>query len=176
MNNAVEAFRTVCRKVMSCWTALNLAVDNGWGGDSSEQKREALITQLIDFCLSKKQLYTDEVEDLLFDKMQTLFNVDIEDQSEVEIARLLVQLHNTCSTGDLSFAVELNEKLTKCSTEHCKVKDEVVEASSGESDDDTEGEGQDGEDGQDAGAAKGAGAKPRPRKTEELEDGWTKVL
>ncbi|GIX61734.1 pre-rRNA-processing protein TSR2, putative [Babesia caballi] len=180
MSDAVEAFRAACRSVMGCWTALNLAVENGWGGDQSAQKREELIALVIDFCLSKKQLYTDEVEDLLLDRMQTLFCVDIEDESDVEIARLLVRLHNTCSAGDLSFASELCQKLTKCDSTSCRAEDVVEEASSSESDGEGSGDDMvDGEGGVNSAVRSGTkaqGARARQPKTEELDDGWTKVL
>lgn len=174
MGDAVEAFTVACRTVISCWTALNLAVENGWGGDNSQEKRSDLMQLVTDFCLSKKELYTDEVEDLLFERMQSLFFVDIEDESEVEIARILVQLHNSCSKGDVSFAQELCQKLTKCDSSLCRLKDNVVEASSDESDDmeevDAEGKPKQGN------THDSRITRNRQPKTEQLEDGWTKVL
>ncbi|KAK1933476.1 hypothetical protein X943_003829 [Babesia divergens] len=170
MFTAVETFGRACRTVLSCWTALNLAVENGWGGDSSVQKCEDLIKLVIDFCLSKKQLYTDEVEDLLLDQMQTLFFVEIEDGSEVEIARLLVQLHNTCNTGDWSFAQELCQKLTKCDSSQCRLKDNVVVVNSDDSDSAID------IDHVDSNIAAVQGERRRQPKTEELDDGWTKIL
>ncbi|GFE52982.1 pre-rRNA-processing factor tsr2 homolog, putative [Babesia ovis] len=161
MTDTIAVFRTACRCVMDCWTALNLAVENGWGGDTSAQKKEELIALVTDYCLSKKQLYNDEVEDLLFERMQTLFCVDIEDGSELEIASLLVQLHQSCSSGDIAFARELCQKLTKCDSTQCRVKDNIQEISDSGSDNDTE-------------VLKPSGG--RQPKTEQLDDGWTRVL
>ncbi|UKJ88955.2 rRNA accumulation- protein [Theileria orientalis] len=96
-------------------TALNLAVDNNWGGDDSLSKKELLVRNVIDFCLKAKELYADEIEDMLIVKLDEYFSVNLEDGSEVEIASILVKLHQTCSNNDFSFANDLIANLQKSS-------------------------------------------------------------
>ncbi|KAG6440033.1 Pre-rRNA-processing protein TSR2 family protein [Babesia bovis T2Bo] len=159
MADAVREFREAARCVMECWTALNLAVENNWGGDNSSGKKDELINLVIDFCLSKNDLYPYEVEDLLFERMQTMFCVDIEDESEVEVAALLARLHQSCKAGDIAYAHELRQNLTKCDNAQCKGRDNIQELS--ESEEDTESLDV---------------SRIRQPKTELLEDGWTRVL
>ncbi|BAM41246.1 conserved hypothetical protein [Theileria orientalis strain Shintoku] len=96
-------------------TALNLAVDNNWGGDDSLSKKELLVRNVIEYCLKAKELYADEIEDILIVKLDEYFSVNLEDGSEVEIASILVKLHQTCSNNDFSFANELIANLQKSS-------------------------------------------------------------
>ncbi|ORM41852.1 Pre-rRNA-processing protein TSR2 -like protein [Babesia sp. Xinjiang] len=143
-------------------TALNLAVENNWGGEDSSQKRDQLVQLVTEYCISKKVLYNDEVEDILIDRMQTLFSVYIEDGSEIEIATLLVQLHRACSAGELQFAQEICNKLTKCDSTQCHAKDQVQEVS------DSENEVEQQE--------QTKNSTKKSTKTELLDDGWTRVL
>nr|PVC51812.1 hypothetical protein MACL_00001269 [Theileria orientalis] len=115
MDNTKEVFCKACEKVFDCWTALNLAVDNNWGGDDSLSKKELLVRNVIEYCLKAKELYADEIEDILIVKLDEYFSVNLEDGSEVEIASILVKLHQTCSNNDFSFANELIANLQKSS-------------------------------------------------------------
>ncbi|UKK01324.2 rRNA accumulation- protein [Theileria orientalis] len=115
MENAQEVFCKACEKVFDCWTALNLAVENNWGGDDSLSKKELLVRNVIEFCLKAKELYSDEIEDILIVKLDEYFSVNLEDGSEVEIASILVKLHETCSNNDFSYANELIANLQKSS-------------------------------------------------------------
>ncbi|EKX72908.1 hypothetical protein BEWA_014670 [Theileria equi strain WA] len=65
-------------------TALNLAVENNWGGSDSEKKKDDLIQHVINFCISRKEVYRDEIEDILVDKLDEYFFVTLEDGSDVD--------------------------------------------------------------------------------------------
>ena len=47
---AFEAFKEGLESTLRQWTALELAVLNKWGGDSSADKANELFTQLFDMC------------------------------------------------------------------------------------------------------------------------------
>lgn len=122
MSTPAEVFAQGCHKVFSCWTALNLAVENHWGGAESEQKRDDFVQQVINFCISRKEVFRDEIEDILVDKLDEYFSVVLEDGSDVEVAEILVKLHSNCSKGDFTYAKELVENLKKCQSNQCVAK------------------------------------------------------
>ncbi|KAF5153126.1 Pre-rRNA-processing protein TSR2 family protein [Theileria parva strain Muguga] len=159
MSDPSDVFSAACRKVFDCWTALNLAVENNWGGGDGRFKKELLLNDVIDLCLHSKTLYADGVEDLIVTKIDEYFNVTLEDDSEYEIARILVKLHYTCSKSDYSYANQLMKKLKKCSLP-------CIPGYDSSSDDDSPVE-EDAEK-----------LKERSKRSEQVtdEDGWTTVL
>lgn len=165
MSTPAEVFTLGCNKVFSCWTALNLAVENNWGGSDSEKKKDDLIQHVINFCISRKEVYRDEIEDILVDKLDEYFFVTLEDGSDVEIANILVKLHSTCANGDFTYANELMSNLEKCQNNQC-VTNQQDSSQEDESDyDDTEET-----------KKPAPREKNRGRKTVQEEDGWTRVI
>uniref|UniRef100_A0A3B0MSR0 Pre-rRNA-processing protein TSR2, putative n=1 Tax=Theileria annulata TaxID=5874 RepID=A0A3B0MSR0_THEAN len=159
MSNPSQIFSTACKKVLDCWTALNLAVENNWGGDDSELKKELLVRNVIEFCLESiefmnKEIYSDQIEDIIVDKIDEYFNVTLEDGSEIEIASILVKLHLTCSNNDFTYANELINNLKKCSNPCISGNDESSEEEKPEK-------------------LKGSSRGP---KTVRDEEGWTTIL
>ncbi|CRG93319.1 pre-rRNA-processing protein TSR2, putative [Plasmodium gallinaceum] len=74
------------------WTVLRLAVTNNWGGMNSEEKKKKLIEYVYNFVLSNN-FRKNKLCDFLRDEMNTLFNVEIEDDSDIEIAELILELY-----------------------------------------------------------------------------------
>ncbi|KAL2652003.1 hypothetical protein R1flu_020131 [Riccia fluitans] len=86
---------------MSRWTALQLAVQNSWGGQSTDQKCHQLYNEILSFFTrSKEQRYIDEMEDLLDQFMLESFNCEIEDGSIFEVAEQLFIVHEECVNGN----------------------------------------------------------------------------
>ena len=77
------------RLVFGRWTCLNLAVQNQWGGPNSEQKRQELAQSVLDWLLNAKEVYADELEDLLDAEMMDSWNVQAEDGSPREVSVLI---------------------------------------------------------------------------------------
>ncbi|BBM97298.1 pre-rRNA-processing protein TSR2 [Marchantia polymorpha subsp. ruderalis] len=86
---------------MSRWTALQLAIQNGWGGQSSNEKCQQMYTEILSFfTCSKEQRYIDEMEDLLEQFMVENFHVEIEDGSVFEVSEQLFIVHEECVNGN----------------------------------------------------------------------------
>ncbi|KAG6545204.1 hypothetical protein Mapa_013316 [Marchantia paleacea] len=86
---------------MSRWTALQLAIQNGWGGQSSNEKCQQMYSEILSFfTCSKEQRYIDELEDLLDQSMLDNFNVEIEDGSIFEVSEQLFTVHEECVKGN----------------------------------------------------------------------------
>ncbi|XP_042044584.1 uncharacterized protein LOC121790426 [Salvia splendens] len=78
---AAAQFGDGIQKVLSRWAALRMTIENGWGGRDSLQKSQQLGHNLFNFLTqSKDQVYIDDVEDILYEFMDSL-NTEIQNDS-----------------------------------------------------------------------------------------------
>ncbi|KAG0587158.1 hypothetical protein KC19_2G144200 [Ceratodon purpureus] len=171
------------------WTALQLAVENEWGGRSSSQKAAQLENDVLGwFVHSKARRYIDELEELLDVAMIEQFNVQTEDDSLQVVSEQLFFLHEECSQGNYETVHSLAAALSQnkpASAKSVKAPNENGEES--DSDDDSmDGEGQDmpSSSGQqdmgmelESSSAQGRKATRQEEKAstlteEEMADGW----
>ncbi|CAN1190245.1 Pre-rRNA-processing protein TSR2 homolog [Linum perenne] len=87
--------------VLSRWSALQLAVENEWGGRRSRQLADQLASDVFAwFTKSKAEpLYIDDLENILDEGMLTL-NADVDDGSVEEVAEKLMIMHEECLEGN----------------------------------------------------------------------------
>ncbi|XP_073004758.1 uncharacterized protein [Typha latifolia] len=86
--------------VLSRWTALQMAVENGWGGRDSRRKADELADSIFSwFVQSKAPLYIDDLESMIDESMVVSFNTEIEDGSVEEVAEELMIMHEDCLKG-----------------------------------------------------------------------------
>mmetsp|Transcript_32097 Transcript_32097/g.91017 ORF Transcript_32097/g.91017 Transcript_32097/m.91017 type:complete len:196 (-) Transcript_32097:305-892(-) len=95
-------FEEGCRLVFERWTALQLAIENGWGGHQSKEKALDVLDDVTDWFYRRKDHYNDELEEELLAAMSEEFNCDCEDGSPGQVARELIQLYQELCRGDLS--------------------------------------------------------------------------
>ncbi|XP_020274203.1 pre-rRNA-processing protein TSR2 [Asparagus officinalis] len=96
--------------VLSRWTALQMAIENQWGGRDSRQKSHDLASSILSwFSQSKEPLYIDDLENILDECMALSFNTEIDDGSVEEVAEELMVMHEDCLRGNY----ESIEKLRK---------------------------------------------------------------
>ncbi|KAG6466331.1 pre-rRNA-processing protein TSR2 homolog [Zingiber officinale] len=87
--------------MLSRWTALQMAVENGWGGQESRSKSEELVSTVLSwFSQSKGPLYIDDLENMLEENMEELFNTEVEDGSIEEVAEELMIMHEDFLKGN----------------------------------------------------------------------------
>ncbi|XP_077247252.1 uncharacterized protein LOC143887010 [Tasmannia lanceolata] len=87
--------------IFSQWTALQMAIQNEWGGKDSRQKSFQLSSDLLSWFLqSKVPHYIDDLENLLDESMMLSFNAEIEDGSIEEVAEQLMIMHEDCIQGN----------------------------------------------------------------------------
>ncbi|KAK2194695.1 Pre-rRNA-processing protein TSR2 [Babesia duncani] len=138
-----EIFEDSCRRILECWTALNLAAENNWGGENGMEKRKVLIQGVVDYCLSSKcpsasasleeQVYADEIRDALVHDLEHEFHLLLDDDSETQVASEIARLHTACVKGDLDYVLALQQRLFKFSTSESKPLEsplEILEAHS----------------------------------------------
>lgn len=128
------AFEEGCYLVFMKWTALQLAIENEWGGPSSREKAQQLLEDVIDWFYTAKgkdypnavtrllillhvtvlsqrshpaDLEICDLEELLDEAIQVDFSVQAEDDSPYQVARSLVNMHNQVANGDMSYVDQL---------------------------------------------------------------------
>ncbi|XP_057781065.1 uncharacterized protein LOC130999531 [Salvia miltiorrhiza] len=95
--------------VLSRWAALRMVIENEWGGRDTLQKSQQLRHNLFNFLTqSKAQVYIDDVEDILFEFMDSL-NTEIEDGSVEEVSEKLMVMREECLEGKFDSIKKLRE-------------------------------------------------------------------
>ncbi|KAL4184457.1 hypothetical protein AMTRI_Chr10g225700 [Amborella trichopoda] len=113
--------------VLSRWTALQMAVENEWGGRASLQNLQKLSTDLVSwFSQSNAPLYIDDLEMMLDEKMLLSFNSVFEDGSIEEVAEQLMILHEECLNGNFETLCQLraSSPATQAVSQSRKVSEE----------------------------------------------------
>merc|ERR1712034_191785 len=102
-------------KLLSQWTALQMAVQNEWGGCDSLEKSEQLAYDVLSWLFqSKELLQVEHLENLLHERLLLSFNTEIEDGSIEEVAEQLMIIREDHLHGNL-VSVQLNENHQKVS-------------------------------------------------------------
>ena len=77
------------------------AIAHSWGGPDSAAKRDWLAGSISDLFLENPtDTMEDDVEFRLLDVLETEFEVRLEDESEVEVAKDVCRLRKACLKGD----------------------------------------------------------------------------
>ncbi|CAI0428517.1 unnamed protein product [Linum tenue] len=80
--------------ILSRWRALQLAVQNQWGGHDSLQKSHQLANDVLCWFLHcKGRLHVEDLENLLHENLLLNFNTEIEDGSIEEVAEQLMVMY-----------------------------------------------------------------------------------
>eukprot|EP00892_Ulva_mutabilis_P012337 jgi/Ulvmu1/9476/UM052_0045.1 len=94
--------------VLKKWTALQLAVENQWGGRDSTEKADDMYNEILEWFYKRKEHYPDELEPLLETIILEDFNVQAEDGSPLQVSKALVDLYKQCLAGDFSLIQRLS--------------------------------------------------------------------
>ncbi|XP_062211989.1 pre-rRNA-processing protein TSR2-like [Phragmites australis] len=89
--------------VFGRWTALQMAVENQWGGRDSRAKADQLGASILSwFCHSKGPHYYEDLVDMVYNTISESFNADFEDGSVEEVAEQLLIMHEECLQSNYS--------------------------------------------------------------------------
>ena len=159
--------------VFAEWTAIGLAVENEWGGRATRDKALALLHQVLNGLLNSERVHADEIEALLDSTMLDEFNIEAEDDSPAQIARLLCIMHAEARAGTSTTALALlAEHASKRSESNWVVAPLPPKPEADSSDDEDDGEDSMAVEG------RGGGSSGAPREREEPtvdEDGFQMV-
>ncbi|KAI9491469.1 Pre-rRNA-processing protein TSR2-domain-containing protein [Zychaea mexicana] len=105
------AFEQGVEYILKSWTALNLAVEQDWGGVESAEKRDWLIGVIVDYFGSNgKKLDVEDIETILDQIMTDEFQTILEDDSSYLVAKHLVEVYHQCIRGNFTEVERLKEK------------------------------------------------------------------
>ncbi|XP_057502281.1 pre-rRNA-processing protein TSR2-like [Actinidia eriantha] len=162
--------------LLSRWSALQMAVENEWGGHDSSLKSHQLASDIFSWLTqSKEPLYIDDLENLLDEFMLSL-NTEIADGSIEEIAEKLMVMLEECLEG--------NYKSIQILKETNPPRGAVPHIRQGTSDDDDESVGDDDSSEKIVDAPQSQPNpnykdmmvdEPRQNVAAEADDGWTVV-
>nr|VWP00573.1 60 kDa chaperonin (GroEL protein) (Protein Cpn60) [Ganoderma boninense] len=96
---------------LAYWPALRIAVDQGWGGPESTEKRTWLASVLVDdFEEQNPKPDLDYVEDRLLQIMADEFDANLEDGSAEAVAKDVVRLWEEVSEGKTELLMDFETK------------------------------------------------------------------
>ncbi|KAL3634539.1 hypothetical protein CASFOL_021593 [Castilleja foliolosa] len=100
--NNISGVQEKITKVLSQWTALQMAIKNRWGGHDSVTKSRQLAFDILSWLFHRKaQLQVEELENLLHERLLLTFNTEIEDGSIEEVAEQLIILRDDYLHGNI---------------------------------------------------------------------------
>ena len=104
-----EALTRAVHHVFGEWTAICMAVENDWGGQSTRDKALSLLERTLQ-ALNTPVVHRDEVEAFLEDTLVEDFNIEAEDESPRQVAEVLCKLHAEALAGSTTTAALLAER------------------------------------------------------------------
>lgn len=170
------------------WPALTLAVQNGWGGPDSADKRDWFAGAIADLfptfadaapgqqSSNAEEPDTEYVETVLLQVMSDEFEVNTDDDSSLEVAENIIRAHTQCAVGQYEYVQRLAERFGNLRAGNVdtlfKQAEDANQDTDWESDDDEDGDDDEGS----ADAVMADAPAPRERPAPEVdEDGFTKV-
>ena len=120
-----DKFKQGCISIFKRWTAFRLALDNNpqiltyYNEDQTVLEINEYLEMLYDDILTtiiknnNRSNLIDEVSDCLFTFMSDYFQIDLEDQSDSEIANILINLFNELKNGKDTLLNNLKNKENK---------------------------------------------------------------
>ncbi|KAF6164597.1 hypothetical protein GIB67_032825 [Kingdonia uniflora] len=120
--------------VLSLWTALQMAVQNEWGGRNSRERLEQLAADIFSwFSQASASFYIDDLESVLDEAMLLSFNTGIEDGSIEEVAEQLMTMHEEFLHGNYQsverLRCEANSRVNSVSQSRQVVNENEAESS-----------------------------------------------
>ncbi|CDK24227.1 unnamed protein product [Kuraishia capsulata CBS 1993] len=89
------------------WDTLSIAVDNGWGGQHGEEKRDWITGVVVDLFRDNKELDVFAIHEVLFNAMEDEFEVFVEDDTTVLVAHNIVNCYRDCARQDYTKVQEM---------------------------------------------------------------------
>lgn len=156
------------------WPILTVAVKNQWGGPDSADKRDWLAGQISELFTNDPQTDTEDVEVMLLQVLEDEYGIRLEDESEVQVAKDIVELKKELVEGNTATVDALQRKWEARQGKEVATGDVNVKESNQEAEWDSVDEESD-EDEEMGDAPALVAAKPKVE-AEVDEDGFTKVV
>ncbi|XP_007117835.1 pre-rRNA-processing protein TSR2 homolog isoform X1 [Physeter macrocephalus] len=172
-------FGVAVRAALEAWPALQIAVENGFGGVHSQEKAEWLGGAVEEYFFRNADLELDEVEDFLGELMTNEFDTVVEDGSLPQVSQQLQTMFHHFQRGDRAALKEMASLITQ---RKCKVRATALTTAreTDEDDDANSVEEMEVAATNDEAATDGVCPQPGPdsqtiKEEDIVEDGWTIV-
>jgi len=172
--DAASLLSRAVHAVFAEWTALGMAVENEWGGRATRDKALQLLHRVLTGLLSSSAVHVEELEELLDSALLDDFNVEAEDDSPAQVARLLCTLHSEARAGCSTTALGILEKHASKREQSNWVVAPLPPKQSTDSSDD-EDIGEDGDENMAVDTTGASGSSREPKVPEVDEDGFQMV-
>ncbi|KAL0642781.1 hypothetical protein Bca4012_041071 [Brassica carinata] len=171
--------------ILSRWTAMRAAVDNGWGGRDSHLKAERTVSNVLDYFIRLKDptMGFDGLADILESGLNEL-NTVADDGSLEEVTETLLDLYYECLEGNYQRVEKLRVTSSQTSAKVVKVSNGNDEDGDDEESDDEDDDDEDTQMSNDQStdmmvdaAEDCSNGKPEAMPVDEpkADDGWTVV-
>ncbi|KAL0746633.1 hypothetical protein Bca101_028635 [Brassica carinata] len=171
--------------ILSRWTAMRAAVDNGWGGRDSHLKAERTVSNVLDYFIRLKDptMGFDGLADILESGLNEL-NIVADDGSLEEVTETLLDLYYECLEGNYQRVEKLRVTSSQTSAKVVKVSNGNDEDGDDEESDDEDDDDEDTQMSNDQStdmmvdaAEDCSNGKPEAMPVDEpkADDGWTVV-
>jgi len=185
-----QKFDLAISLLLHAWPALSIAVREEWGGPDSSSKRDWFAGAISDLFTERSDTDELDVEELLLQVMADEFECNLEDESEVIVAREILRCRRELAQGVTARVDRMYEEWKERQARKGGVDGsglQVVEhvhaareGGGGEDDDDDDDDNEDDSDeAEDVEMGDGdeAASSSRPKPEPEVdEDGFTKVV
>ncbi|CAL4959772.1 unnamed protein product [Urochloa decumbens] len=172
---AAAALGEGIKLVFGRWTALQMAVENQWGGRDSRAKADQFGESIHSwFCRSRGPHYFEDLVDMMYENISDSFNADFEDNSVEEVAEQLLIIHEECMQSNYSSIERLRNSHVQGNAVS-QSRQIAADDDDGDSSDDDDDDASMVEDEAAAAAEEMVVDRPRPSKPVPDADGWTVV-
>ncbi|OAX85495.1 hypothetical protein ACJ72_00127 [Emergomyces africanus] len=96
--------------ILNTWPALNLAVQNSWGGPTSSDKRDWLCGAISNLFVDRPDTDAEDIEDVLIQIMNDEFDVVVDDESAGEVARRIMEVRMDTQRGQFAGVTRMWEE------------------------------------------------------------------
>ncbi|SCU98621.1 LADA_0H14312g1_1 [Lachancea dasiensis] len=95
------------------WEALDLAVQNGWGGPESAEKRDWITAIVIDLFKTGRVVEVALIEETMLYAMMDEFETNVDDDSALPIAAQILEMYKECAEENYSTVENLYQAWTE---------------------------------------------------------------
>ncbi|XP_006032050.1 pre-rRNA-processing protein TSR2 homolog isoform X3 [Alligator sinensis] len=154
------------RAVLGSWAALQIAVENGFGGTHGPEKAAWLGGAVEEYFHNNADLEQDEIEDFLAKVLDREFDTVVEDGSLAQVSQQLQWLFGQCQSGETGSAHNAIARLAQAAPQACVLAAQAQPESQSSEEEEEEEMPE---------AMECSRAEPPPSPPPTPEDGWTLV-
>jgi pre-rRNA-processing protein TSR2 len=113
---AWKLFEEALFAIISCWSALRLAIEGNWGGGDSMAKANNFFGELLQIFKQRQRVDPNELSEWLQEYMEDQFSTECEDGSTDEAAAEMCRLYIDVGSGNFASAQAIMRRAAEATT------------------------------------------------------------